>query len=114
LQPIKRFGKIKNKDNNLYWAQYETFEDYCNQRWGWGRNYTNKLISSAEVIGNLGTIVPILPTTESQARPLTSLTPDLQREAWTKINEKQVNHRPVFVLTISSFYPLDMVPCPFQ
>lgn len=60
----------------------QTFEEYCNQRWGWGRNYTNKLIASAKVVENLGTIVPILPATESQARPLAPLAPDLQREAW--------------------------------
>jgi len=34
---------------------------------------------------NLGTIVPILPKTESQARPLTSLEPEEQIEAWKRV-----------------------------
>lgn len=50
------------------------------------RNYANKLISASTVVQNLGTIVPI-PTTESQARPLTSLPPDQQREVWQEAVE---------------------------
>jgi hypothetical protein len=46
------------------------------QRWQMTHNYANKLIRAAEVVGNLGTIVPILPTTETQARPLTKLDPE--------------------------------------
>lgn len=42
-----------------------TFEDYCNDRWGMARNYANKMIAAAEVVGNLGTIVPILPAAET-------------------------------------------------
>jgi ParB family chromosome partitioning protein len=70
------------RDERLYRAEFRTFEEYCNQRWGWGKSYANKLIASAEVMGNLGTIVPILPATETQTRPLAPLSPDLQREAW--------------------------------
>lgn len=47
-----------------------------------GRNYANKLIASASVVDVVGTIVPIVPATESQTRPLTKLEPEQQREAW--------------------------------
>ena len=67
------------RDKRLYRADYSTFEDYCRERWQMGRNYVNKLITAAEVVTNLGTNVPILPTTESQARELVTLTPDEQR-----------------------------------
>ena len=79
------------RDERLYRAEFGTFEEYCNQRWGWGRNYTNKLIASAEVVENLGTIVPILPATESQARPLAALEPEQQREAWERVLETAPN-----------------------
>ena len=50
------------------------------ERWQFARNYANKLIASSQVIENLnkGTIVP---KTESQARPLTKLEPEQQKEA---------------------------------
>ena len=64
------------RDGRLYRAEFGTFEEYCQERWGWGRNYINKLIASAEVVENLGTIVPKLPATERQARPLAPLPPD--------------------------------------
>lgn len=76
---------LEIRDSRLYRETYSTFEDYCKERWGWARNYANKLIASAEVVSNLGTIVPILPMAESQARPLTSLSPDIQREAWQQV-----------------------------
>jgi hypothetical protein len=51
-----------------------------------GRNYTNKLIASASVVESLGTTVPIQPTNERQARPLTQLeTPEPQQEAWEMV-----------------------------
>lgn len=44
-------------------------DDYCRERWGFARNYANKVIAAAEVMTNLGTNVPIIPATKSQARP---------------------------------------------
>jgi len=60
-----------------------SFEHYCRERWQFARNYANKLIASSQVIENLnkGTIVP---KTESQARPLTKLEPEQQKEVWEK------------------------------
>lgn len=77
------------RDERLYRASYRAFEDYCQERWGMTRQYANKLIAAAETVENLETIVSSvpgfpLPTTESQARPLTSLAPDKQIGAWTE------------------------------
>lgn len=72
------------RDARLYRAEHATFEDYCRERWQMGRNYVNKLISATEAVANLGTVVPILPSSERQARPLTSLEPQQQREAWQR------------------------------
>ena len=71
--------------DRLYRGTHSTFEAYCEQRWQMTDNYANKLIGAAEVVGNLGTIVPVLPATESQARPLTKLDPEEQREVWQEV-----------------------------
>lgn len=63
----------------------KTFERYCQKFWDFGRSYGGKQVRFAEVVENLemGTIVPILPKSELQARPLAKLeTPDFQAEAW--------------------------------
>jgi ParB family chromosome partitioning protein len=75
------------RDQRLYRQGYETFEDYCRVKWNMARNYANKLISASETVANLGTIVPILPTSEAQTRPLTALPPEQQRVAWQEAVE---------------------------
>lgn len=70
------------RDARLYRQDYATFESYCRERWGFARNYANKIITASEVVANLGTIVPTTPATESQARPLAKLPPERQPVAW--------------------------------
>lgn len=69
------------RDGRLYREVYGTFEDYCKDRWQMSSRHANRTIEAAQVAGNLGPIGPI-PTAESQARPLTRLEPDAQRQAW--------------------------------
>lgn len=76
------------RDKRLYRASFRTFEEYCGERWGMGRRYTNQIIAAAEVVTNLGAMAPILPQTERQTRPLATLAPDLQREAWNEVVQK--------------------------
>jgi len=78
---------LEIRDNRLYRSDYSTFEDYCRERWGFSKRYANYQIEAAKTMANLGTIVPILPATETQARPLTSLQPEQQREAWRYVVE---------------------------
>lgn len=73
---------LEIRDSRLYRSEYDTFEDYCRERWGMSRPRAYQLIDAAEVSTNLSTIVDKLPATESQARPLTSLTPEMQVQAW--------------------------------
>ena len=72
------------RDKRLYRDGFDTFEHYCRERWQFARNYANKLIASSQVISNLGTTVPIQPISERQARPLTKLEPEQQKEVWEK------------------------------
>jgi len=75
---------LEIRDRRLYRQGFSSFENYCAERWGMARNYANKLISGANVAGNLGTVVPTSqqPTAERQVRPLASLTPAKQRKVW--------------------------------
>ena len=73
------------REKRLYRIGFKTFEDYCVGRWSFGRNYVNKIIEASSVISNLGTMVPILPQSERQTRPLTSLEPEIQKEVWTEV-----------------------------
>lgn len=74
------------RDGKLYRVHYDTFEDYCQKRWGMSKTHVNRLVASSLVVSNL-TPIGVIPQTESQARPLASLTPDQQREVWqTAVN----------------------------
>jgi hypothetical protein len=75
---------LRIRDERLY-RTYKTFEEYCKERWKWGRNYVNKQIAAAEVVKNLGTNVPnVKGITEGQMRELTPLPPPQQREIATR------------------------------
>ncbi len=53
----------KLRDRRLYRSSHKTFEDYCPDRFGFGRHAANRLIAGAEVVKNLVTnssqILPI-------------------------------------------------------
>lgn len=72
------------RDKRLYRLQFRTFEDYCRERWGMSRIHAHRMIEASEVVSN---VLPIgnIPRTESQARPLTKLEPELQQKAWEQV-----------------------------
>ncbi len=71
------------RDNRLYRETHKTFEDYCKDRWDMSINYADRLMRSTKTIENLKTVpIGTLPITESQARPLITLEPEQQKEAW--------------------------------
>lgn len=69
------------RESRLYRISHGTFEDYCRERWGMNRAHANRLISAAGVVDNLDPIGSI-PTTESQARELAPLEPEVQKAVW--------------------------------
>ena len=78
------------RDSKLY-RQYGTFEQYCRERFGFSdRRHPYRLIAAIEVIENLfpknvtNLVTPVMPSSESQVRPLTKLEPKLQKDAWAK------------------------------
>ena len=73
------------REKRLYRLEFGTFEDYCREKWGMSRQKAHQMIGASNVINGLSTMVDILPQSERQARPLTSLEPEAQREAWKEV-----------------------------
>jgi len=77
---------LQIKQKKLYLIEYETFAEYCHQRWGFERNYAKRLIHSAEVVENLQNVpTGTFPETERQARPLAQLPVEQQATAWQDV-----------------------------
>lgn len=86
----------------LYRSTHKTFESYCKDIFGFERRHPYRLIEATRVVDNLIEMCPIwtqnqiedvnqaidpdykqiLPTNESQVRPLVSLEPEVQRTVW--------------------------------
>jgi hypothetical protein len=81
---------LQIRDGKLYQPQYSSFEDYCREKWDMEHSHAYRLMDSAKVMANLKTspIGEVLPTNESQTRPLTSLSPEQQVEAWKEATTK--------------------------
>jgi hypothetical protein len=84
---------LKIRDGRLYRIGFDTFEVYCQERWQMTKSRANQLVDAARVVENLATIV-VTPSNEAQARPLTSLAPEQQREAWSYAVETAPNGKP--------------------
>ena len=87
------------RDRRLYRNTHKTFEAYCQDRFGFGRAHSYRLIDAVTVVENLrfaedekDALSPIrrqiLPTKLEQVRPLTGLEPEEQREVWQQAVEQ--------------------------
>jgi DNA adenine methylase len=87
LAAIRDSGKPSQR---IYRATHDTFEEYCRDRWGFSKRRANQFIDASGRYGALemGTIVPILPSTESQVRELSRCESDDQAaEVWQQVVE---------------------------
>jgi hypothetical protein len=69
-------------------AGYDRFDDYCTERWGFGRSQTYRLIDAAEVTQAVSPIGDVKPATESVARelaPIAKRDPEEAREVWAAV-----------------------------
>ncbi|MBW4641220.1 MAG: hypothetical protein KME05_23995 [Gloeocapsa sp. UFS-A4-WI-NPMV-4B04] len=86
------------REQRLYRSTHRNFEDYCQDRFGMTRRKGDYLITAAGVFENLEmrtNCSQILPTNESQVRPLTTLeSPDEQMEVWQQAVEQAGNKVP--------------------
>ena len=69
------------RENRLYRAQYETFEDYCQRRWRFTASRGRQLMSAVEAIASLSDEVQ-KPTNASQANALAAVDLEDRDEAW--------------------------------
>ena len=66
------------RDMRLYRESFETFEQYCVERWKLSKTHVNRLIKGAEVLKNLAPI-GVTDLKEGQARELIALSPEDQQ-----------------------------------
>jgi hypothetical protein len=58
------------RDKKLYRCDYKSFEDYCQEKWGWSRNRGLQMIQAAETVAELPEKVVTKVTTETAARAI--------------------------------------------
>jgi hypothetical protein len=78
------------RDSGLYRdvLGFDTFEEYCKEKWDMGRRNAYYLIDAASVVDNVKRVAQIdSPSTLRQTIPLARLEPEQQREAWAKAVE---------------------------
>ena len=84
------------RDKRLYRETHTTFESYVQDQFGYKKSAAYYLISAAEVVDNLkrpqfvdkNQSQIILPTSESQCRPIAKLPFSQQREVWSEAVER--------------------------
>lgn len=84
------------RDEKLYENIDETFEGYCQKRWGYTRQRAYQLIDGANVVEAVSTIVDIPPPhNEAQARELGKLdTVEEQSDLWNSTVQKTGKAQP--------------------
>ncbi len=79
------------RDGRLYRSTHKTFEQYCQERFGFTRRHVDYLVLGSQVVENLQMRTngsQILPTTERQVRSMTRLKPEQQRKVWQQAVEQ--------------------------
>jgi hypothetical protein len=84
------------RDQHLYKQSHSSFDAYCQERWQFSRRRADQLIGAAAVVGVLAqTPQAILPNSERQTRPLTTLPTDKARaEVWAEAVEVAGGNQP--------------------
>lgn len=87
------------RDERLYRATHQTFEDYCQERWDMSKSYANMLVSAGEAMASIEselatTGCQTLPQNERQVRPLTRLPAGDRASAWKEAVESSPSGKP--------------------
>lgn len=70
------------REGRLYRATHETFDGYCADVWEFSRQRAHQLITAAETVASVSTIVDTPPQRETHVRPLLSIPPNHRGEVW--------------------------------
>jgi hypothetical protein len=71
------------RQQRLYRAKYSSFDEYVTVRWDMKRRTADRFIKARQVLDQI-TPTAVMPTRESQIRPLTKLDSTQWREAWER------------------------------
>src|SRR6056297_3185822 len=88
LQAFVEVGKALKevRDSRLYRRTHSNFEDYCKERWGFGRDYGDRKIRASELVIELSHEIADncqqFPSTESQARALLQVPNPQRADVW--------------------------------
>jgi hypothetical protein len=74
------------RDERLYRKDFDTFDDYCRDKWGMSKSHANRLIEASEVVSTV-TPIGVIPANEAQARELGKVPQEKRAEAWQKVVE---------------------------
>jgi hypothetical protein len=61
-------------------SDFNTFEEYCKERWGWNRAHCNQLISGANAVKSLPAGLDTIVSNQGQARELARIEPEQRAE----------------------------------
>jgi hypothetical protein len=103
---------LRIRKERLYRAEFKTFEEYCRKRWQMSHQRADQLIKGAEIAENLTTNVVI---SEGALRPLASLPPAKQREAWQSAVDSSPTGKPTakeVAHEVSKIVPMSILPAP--
>jgi hypothetical protein len=77
---------LEIRSKRLYREGFDSFEDYCSERWQMERAHAYRMMQGAEVVAVLSPIGDV-PTNEAQARELAPLLkePTVLQEAWQEV-----------------------------
>lgn len=70
------------RDERLYREKYSNFEDYCQERWGFGRDYADRHITAANAVLTIVGTGLALPANEGQARELAKVPEPEREQVW--------------------------------
>jgi hypothetical protein len=76
------------RDSRLYRSDFDTFEEYCQSKWNWGRQRAYELIAAAGVVKALPEKCNKFITTDSQARALSKVSSIHRVEVLEKAADK--------------------------
>jgi glutamyl-tRNA reductase len=67
------------RDRRLYRKSYETFDDYCNERWRVSSSRARQYIAASLVVANVESVTNVTLQNEAQARVLAPHAEDIQK-----------------------------------
>lgn len=76
------------RDNRLYRAEFGTFEDYCQDRWGFDRTRAQNFITAARTVLEISNTGLPTPERESQARELARVPEPERADIWRETVER--------------------------